>query len=48
MATKRDLTEFEANLLREIKNTELRLTTRLGGMIVAGVAVISALVAFVD
>ena len=44
LATKRDLKELEMNLRRETKELELRLTIRLGSMMVVAVGVVAALV----
>jgi len=47
LATKRDLKELELVIRQDLKELEyrleLRLTTRLGAMIAAGVAIIAAL-----
>ena len=40
LATKQDI----ASLLRDIKELEMRLTLRLGGMVAASIAVVAALV----
>ncbi len=44
MATKRDLTELESNLRRDMKEIEMRLTIRLGAMMVGAVGVVATLV----
>lgn len=44
LATKQDLKELEMNLRREMKELELRLTIRLGSMMVVAVGVVAALV----
>ena len=44
LATKQDLKELEMNLRREMKELELRLTVRLGSMMVVAVGVAAALV----
>ena len=44
LATKRDMKELEAALKRDLKEMELRLTVRLGGMMVTAVIVVAALV----
>ena len=44
LATKQDLKELEMNLRREMKELELRLTVRLGSMMVVAVGVVAALV----
>jgi hypothetical protein len=43
IATKTDLRELEINLRGELKDLELRLTLRTGGMIAAAVAILGAL-----
>ncbi|MBF0422054.1 MAG: DUF1640 domain-containing protein [Magnetococcales bacterium] len=44
LATKRDLKELEDNLRRDMKEMELRLMIRLGGMQAASIAIVAALV----
>lgn len=44
LATKKDLYALEANLKRDIRELEMRLTIRLGGMLVTGIAIVAALV----
>ena len=48
LATKQDLKELELNLKQDLKELELRLkldlTLRLGGMLVAGIAIVATLV----
>lgn len=48
LATKQDLKELELRLKQELKELELRLkldlTLRLGGMLVAGIAIVATLV----
>ena len=44
LATKQDLKELEMSLRREMKELELRLTIRLGSMMVVAVGVVAALV----
>ena len=44
LATKQDWKELEMNLRREMKELELRLTIRLGSMMVVAVGVVAALV----
>lgn len=44
LATKQDLKELEACLRRDMKELELRLTIRLGSMIVVAIGVVAALV----
>ena len=44
LATKQDLKELEMNLRREMRELELRLTIRLGSMMVVAVGVVAALV----
>ena len=43
-ATKRDIKELEAKMQHGFKDLEQRLTIRLGGMLVTGIAVVAALV----
>ena len=48
LATKQDLKELELRLKQDLKELELRLkldlTLRLGGMLVAGIAIVATLV----
>ena len=44
LATKQDLRELEARLRRDMKELELRLTIRLGSMMVVAIGVVAALV----
>ena len=44
LATKQDLKKLEMNLRHEMKELELRLTIRLGSMMVVAVGVVAALV----
>ncbi len=44
LATKQDLKELEARLCRDMKELELRLTLRLGSMMVVAIGVVAALV----
>ena len=44
LATKQDLKELEMNLRREMKESELWLTIRLGSIMVVAVGVVAALV----
>ena len=44
LATKQDLKELEARLCRDMKELELRLTLRLGSMMVVAICVVAALV----
>ncbi len=44
MATKQDLFEVERALKRELKELELRLVIRLGGLLVVAVGAVAALV----
>ncbi|MBF0132271.1 MAG: DUF1640 domain-containing protein [Magnetococcales bacterium] len=44
LATKRDLKELETNLRHEMKEMEMRLLIRLGGMMAASIAIVAALV----
>ena len=44
LATKQDLEELEARLRHDMKELELRLTIRLGSMMVVAVGVVAALV----
>ncbi len=48
LATKQDLKELELSLKQDLKELELRLkldlTLRLGGMLVAGIAIVATLV----
>lgn len=44
LATKQDLKELEACLRHDMKELELRLTIRLGSMMVVGIGVVTALV----
>ena len=44
LATKQDLKELEGCLRRDMKELELRLTIRLGSMIVVAIGVVAALV----
>ena len=44
LATKQDLKELEACLRRDMKELELRLTIRLGSMMVVAIGVVAALV----
>lgn len=44
LATKRDLKELEGNLQRDMKEMELRLTIRLGGLMIAGFSVLAAII----
>ena len=44
LATKQDLKEMEARLCRDMKELELRLTLRLGSMMVVAIGVVAALV----
>ena len=44
LATKQDLKELELHLKQDLKELELRLTLRLGGMSVAGIAIVATLV----
>ena len=44
LATKQDMEELEISLRREMKELELRLTIRLGSMMVAAVGVVAVLV----
>ncbi|MBF0567132.1 MAG: DUF1640 domain-containing protein [Nitrospirae bacterium] len=43
LATKRDLKELETSLKRDIKELELRLSVRLGTIVVAGIAAVATL-----
>jgi len=47
LVSRRDLAEVDASLKHELKELELRLTLRLGGVMMAGVAAIAALIKFV-
>ena len=44
LATKRDLKELEQAMKRDLKELELRLTLRLGSMMVIAIGVVAALV----
>ena len=44
LATKQDLKELEAHLRHDMKELELRLTIRLGSMMVVAIGVVAALV----
>ena len=44
LATKQDLRELEARLRRDMKELELRLTIRLGSMMVVAIGAVAALV----
>ena len=44
LATKQDLKELEARLHHDMKELELRLTIRLGSMMVVAIGVVAALV----
>ena len=44
LATKRDLKELEEKIKRDLKELELRLTLRLGSMMVVAIGVVAALV----
>ena len=44
LATKQDLKELESRLCRDMKELELRLTLRLGSMMVVAIGVVAALV----
>jgi len=44
LATKQDLKNLEAELKRDIKELEMRLTIRLGAIVTVGIAVVAALV----
>ena len=44
LATKQDLKELETRLCRDMKELELRLTLRLGSMMVVAIGVVAALV----
>ena len=44
LATRQDMEELEISLRREMKELELRLTIRLGSMMVAAVGVVAVLV----
>ncbi len=44
LATKQDLKEIEVSLKYEIKEMEMRMTIRLGGMIVLAIGVVATLV----
>lgn len=44
LATKQDLKELENTLRRDMKELEMRLTLRLGGMMAAAIAVVATLV----
>jgi hypothetical protein len=44
VATKGDLRELKTELKADIRELELRMTVRLGGMIVLGIGVIAALI----
>ena len=46
LATKQDLISEIATIRQEMKELELRLTTRFGAMLAAAVAIIAALNAF--
>ena len=43
LATKQDLKNLEAELKRDIKELEMRLTIRLGAIVTVGIAVVAAL-----
>lgn len=44
LATKRDLAEGLAGIRSEIRETELRLTIKVGAMVAAAVAIVAALI----
>lgn len=44
LATKRDLKELRLGMYHEFKEMELRLTLRLGGMMVVGIGIVATLV----
>ncbi len=44
LATKRDIKELEGAIHRDIKELEMRIITRLGGLIVAGFATMGVLI----
>ncbi len=44
LATKQDLKELEVSLKHEMKEMEMRMTIRLGGMIVLAIGVVATLV----
>lgn len=44
LATRHDLKELETILRRDIKELEMRLTIRLGGIVAVGIAVVATLV----
>ena len=44
LATKRDLKDLENKLSRDIKESEMRLTIRLGGMMALAIAIVATLV----
>jgi len=44
LVTKRDLKELETEIKRDIKEMEMRLTIRLGGMLVISIGVVATLV----
>ena len=44
LATKHDLQELSATMKQDLRELELRLSMRLGGMLGVGVAVVAALV----
>lgn len=44
LATKKDLVELEQQLTNEMQKLELRMTIKLGGMLVAAIAIIATLV----
>ena len=44
LATKQDLKELEARLCRDMKELELRLTLRLGSMMVVAIGAVAVLV----
>ena len=43
IATKRDMKELETSLRHEIKLLEQRIVTKLGGLTVASIAIVAAL-----
>ena len=46
LATRRDIEEIRAELKRDIKELELRMTVKFGSMLAIGIGIIAALIKF--